>query len=288
MSVEDERNRDIFLKFCFMYFLNHILIVLGIDERIVDMLPTERITYKKTGKVKIFNSFFDFKALTESGKVLIFEFKKDILRTKDLKQAFDYYISEFQNQKEGVSLILIVLSKGGRIKEYTEFDLTFHPRIIKTKKINKQEDLNSIRNKFENNKRLTYWECSLLIALPLFDLNESEAEIVSQTCRYIKYKKHCIPTEKLDEVVIGSYLNIVEYIDEDKQDELMEMIGMAERRKGVLEMYKEEMKEEMKEEVKEEVKEEYNIEMARKLKDKLSPEEIAKVTGLSLSAVLLL
>ncbi len=135
MSVEDERNRDIFLKFCFMYFLNHILIVLGIDERIVDMLPTERITYKKTGKVKIFNSFFDFKALTESGKVLIFEFKKDILRTKDLKQAFDYYISEFQNQKEGVSLILIVLSKGGRIKEYTEFDLTFTLESSKLKRL---------------------------------------------------------------------------------------------------------------------------------------------------------
>ena len=79
---------------------------------------------------------------------------------------------------------------------------------------------------------------------------------------------------------------------------------MAERAKGVLQMYKEEMKEEMKEEVKEEVKEEmkeevkeemkeevkdeYNIEMAKKLKDVLSPEEIAKVTGLTLKTVLLL
>ena len=83
MPVENERNRDLFLKFCFMYFLNHILIVLGIDEEIVDMLPSEKINYKKTGKVKIFNNLLDFKALTASGKILIFEFKKDVLRTKD-------------------------------------------------------------------------------------------------------------------------------------------------------------------------------------------------------------
>ncbi|WP_298523571.1 hypothetical protein [uncultured Methanobrevibacter sp.] len=276
MSVENERNRDLFLKFCFMYFLNHILIVFGFDEKIVDMLPSEKISYKKTGKVKIFNNLFDFKALTESGKIIIFEFKKDVLRTKDLKQSFGYYLREFQNVSEDVRLILIVLSEGGRIREYTKCDLTFHPKIIKTKKINKQKDLNVIRNKFENNKRLTYQECSLLIALPLFDLNESEADIVGETCRYIKNKKHCIPEEKLDEVVIGSYLNIVEYIDESEQNQLMEMIGMAERVKGVLEMYKEELIEKNK------------IEIAKNLKGLHTPEEIAKITGLSLSTVLLL
>lgn len=95
-------------------------------------------------------------------------------------------------------------------------------------------------------------------------------------------------------------------IDESEQKELMEMIGMAERAKGVLELYKEEMKlemrdevkeevkqemkdevkQEMKDEVKEELKNEYDIEMAKKLKDVLSPEEIVKVTGLSLKTVL--
>ncbi|WP_407374949.1 hypothetical protein [Methanobrevibacter sp.] len=39
-----------------------------------------------------------------------------------------------------------------------------------------------------------------------------------------------------DKVVVGSYLNIVEYIDVDKQESLMEMIGMAEKAKGVLQM----------------------------------------------------
>ena len=304
MSVETERNRDIFLKFCFIYFLNHILVVLAIDEEIVDMLPTEKISYKKTGKIKIFDNLFDFKALTKSGKILIFEFKKNILRTEDLKQAFEYYTREFCKNDKDVELIMIVLSKSGRIREYTQLNLTFHPTIVKTKKINKQEDLNAIINKFKSNEKLTILQCSCLVTLPLFDLEESESEIVRQTCSFIKNKPECIPEEKLDEVIVGSYLNIIEYIDESEQNELMEMIGT----KGVLELYKEEMKQEMKDEVmqevkdevmqevkdevmqevKDEVKYEYDIEMAKKLKDKLSPEEIVKITGLSLKTVLLL
>ena len=49
---------------------------------------------------------------------------------------------------------------------------------------------------------------------------------------------------------------------------------MAKRVKGALELYKEEMREE------------FNIETAKKLKGLISPEEISKVTGLSLSKVL--
>ena len=188
MTIETEKNRDMFLKFCFMYFLNHVLVVLGIDEEIIDMLPTEEITYKKTGKVKIFDNFFDFKALTKSGKIMIFEFKKNTLTNNDLKQSFEYYTREFCKSGEDVELIMIVLSKGDRIKEYVKLDLTFHPRIIKTKKINKQEDLNLIQNKFENNKMLTFEECSLLVTLPLFELDVGEAEIVIEMCGYVKFK----------------------------------------------------------------------------------------------------
>ncbi len=304
MTIETGKNRDMFLKFCFMYFLNHVLVVLGIDEEIIDMLPTEKITYKKTGKVKIFDNFFDFKALTKSGKIMIFEFKKNTLTNNDLKQSFEYYTREFCKSSEDVELIMIVLSEGGRIKEYVKLDLTFHPRIIKTKKINKQEDLNLIQNKFENNKMLTFEECSLLVTLPLFELDVGEAEIVIQTCEYLKSKKHCIPEEMYDKVVVGSYLNIVEYIDEDKQKKLMEMIGMVEKAKGVLQMYGEEMKEaakdefkeevreevkeEVRDEVKEEVRDEYNREMARKLKGLHTPKEIAKLTGLDLKTIFLL
>ena len=49
-----------------------------------------------------------------------------------------------------------------------------------------------------------------------------------------------------DKVVVGSYLNIVEY----KQKKLMEMIGMVEKAKGVLQRHKEEMWEEFEKKLK--------------------------------------
>ena len=91
-----------------------------------------------------------------------------------------------------------------------------------------------IRNKFENNEMLTSLECSLLITLPLFELEENEAEIVEEICINIKEKMFCIPQEKLDAIIMGMYLNILEYVELDKQDELMEMIDMAARTEGVI------------------------------------------------------
>ena len=91
MSIETTKNRDIFVKFCFMYFLVHILKVLGIDEEIEDILPTELITMNKNGKLRIFDDLNDFRVLTKSGKIIIFEFKKNILRKNDLKQVYNYY-----------------------------------------------------------------------------------------------------------------------------------------------------------------------------------------------------
>ena len=38
----------------------------------------------------------------------------------------------------------------------------------------------------------------------------SEAEIVKQTCKYIRDKKTLIPKEKLEEIGIITYLNILE------------------------------------------------------------------------------
>lgn len=66
MSIETQKNRDLFLKLCFMYFLNNVLTVLGIDEEIEDILPTELITMNKNGKLRIFDDLNDFRVLTKS------------------------------------------------------------------------------------------------------------------------------------------------------------------------------------------------------------------------------
>lgn len=91
---------------------------------------------------------------------------------------------------------------------------------------------------------MTSEECSLIVAFPIFELKESECEIVDEMCRMLKYKKLCIPEDELDGLIIGMYLNIVEYIDANKQQELLEMIEMAEISEGVIAKFKRECREE--------------------------------------------
>jgi hypothetical protein len=217
-----------------MYFLNHILKILGINEKIIDIKPTEYITMDKKGKIKIFDNLLDFVAVTKSGIIIIFEFKKDTLRKKDFKQTYDYYRRVYCKEKKDVKTIIITISKGGKLTSYTHFDVTYKPKIIKTKRINQQQNLKVIRNKFKNNRKLTSLQCSLLIALPLFELKESEGEIVREMCEMIKTKKKCIPSDELDGVIMGMHLNILEYIDENDQEELKEMIDLQATEQGII------------------------------------------------------
>ena len=240
MAEKIKSNRDQFLKFSFMYFLSHILRVLEIDEEIDEIMPTEQITFSKIGKRKIFDSFLDFHVVTKSGKILIFEFKKNPLTKNDLKQAFEYYDRLHCKEKADVKLIIILLSRGGKIKEYTKMDITYRPEIIKTKKINKQKPLSTIRYKLQYNNKLTEEECSLLITLPLFDINESEADITEEICGYIRDKKRCIPKHMYDNMVLAMYLNIKEYVGDEKEEEFLEMINMAEAYHGIISEIKKE------------------------------------------------
>lgn len=234
MTVEEQRNRDLLVKICFMYYLIHIVNALGIDEEIEDILPTEGIVFENINQPKIFDNFMDFKVLTKSGKIIIFEFKKNKLTKNDLKQLYKYYRPEFCKDDENTKSIFIVISRGENIAEYHISNMKFCPEIIKTKEISKQKDLNQIRHKFENNELLNSYECALVIAFPIFELGESEDAIVEEMCVNIAEKRCCIPENELDKIVMGMYLNIVEYIDHDKQGELFEMIDMVSKTEGLI------------------------------------------------------
>lgn len=192
------------------------------------------IGFKNLKKPKIFNNFLDFAAVTKSGKIILFEFKKNALRTKDLEQSFDYFKHFYCKNKGHVDFIIITISDKGNISTYDNRPLMFYPLIIKTKMIDKQKDLSTLRDKLKHNTELDSYDCSLMISLPLFKIEESEAKITEEMCKCIKKKRNCIPADELDAVVLAMYLNIVEYIDDDRQEELMEMIGLSEKIEGII------------------------------------------------------
>nr|WP_294998748.1 hypothetical protein [uncultured Methanobrevibacter sp.] len=66
-------------------------------------------------------------------------------------------------------------------------------------------------------------------------MEESEDVVVEEICGYIENKSQCIPNEELGNVVTGMYLNIVEYVDPKRQDEMLEKIDMESKTEGVIE-----------------------------------------------------
>ena len=83
-----------------------------------------------------------------------------------------------------------------------------------------------------------------MVALPLFETGVDEDVLVEKVCECIKDKSDCIPSEILDEIIVAMYLNIVEYVDSDKHDELLEMIDMEEKCEGIIAQIRNEGKEE--------------------------------------------
>ena len=66
---------------------------------------------------------------------------------------------------------------------------------------------------------------------------------VDEFCRNLAEKRDCVCDGQIDGIIMGMYLNILEYIaDEKKREELMEMIGVSEKVEGVLAQIRQEAK----------------------------------------------
>ena len=86
----------------------------------------------------------------------------------------------------------------------------------------------------------------------------------------MKNKKKCIPDDKLDEMVIAMYLNIIEYIpDKNRQEKLMEKVKMVEKRVRLIES----------------IKQERDIDIVKNAIKKYSVEEIAEFLDMPVSEV---
>ena len=166
------------------------------------------------------------KLLTRSGKILLFEFKKYNVLTADLKQLYEYWSRLSCKYEQEIIPFLITISKKGSISFYKNKVLKFFPPIFRTKLHNQEKYLNMIRDKLNNNKHLTLKESAFLSIAPIFEVGCDEGELVEEICHYIKNKKEYINSKVYEGLIIGMYLNIIEYVDEDKQENLMEMIDL--------------------------------------------------------------
>ena len=227
-----------------MFFIIHLLRIMGIEEEIEDILPTEKISLYVDGKLRLFDDFLDFAFLTKTKKIIVVEFKKNRIRTRDLEQLYGYYDRMHCKNKADVLAFLFTIPTGNKIRELKKSCILFQPNIFETKSYDARKILSTIRNKFKDNKMLTSLESSILVTFPLLKTEEDTAKLVKEICSYIQKKKHCIPEEHLEGITMEMYLNIIGHMEEKEHEKLLEMINLDLMAKGLFAQMRKKIREE--------------------------------------------
>ncbi len=220
-NLKNINNRDEYVKIAQLNYANTFLEMIGINEEIVSILPTEIIN------LDLDNKFTDIRGLTKSGKIIIIEGHTQILREHDFHRYYGYYKDTYCDFSKDIIFIIACLSEGNNLKRLaTEENICFKPTVIELKKIDGSKYLSKLRAKFKNNIELNHKDCGILVHLPLFKLPISEDDYVREICAYIK-KYDCIPEDEKNTIITAMYLNIEHYIvSEFEQEKLLEAINM--------------------------------------------------------------
>ena len=220
-NLKKIKNRDEYIKISELNYSNTFLDVIGQNEEIVRILPTEIIN------LNLDNKFTDIRGLTKSGKVVIIEGHTDILREPDFARYYTYFKDTYCDFSKDIKFIIACLSEGNNIKRLTtEENICFKPLVVELKNIDGSKYLKRLRDKFKQQVELNHRDCGILVHLPLFKLPITEADYVREICGYIK-ECDCIPEDEKNVIIPAMYLNIEHYIESEyEQEKLLEAINV--------------------------------------------------------------
>ena len=287
---------DIILKLIIITYSNEFLKLIGEKRTIKRILKTNIIT--KKGR----RLYLDFLCELNDNTLLNIEFQFSGPYGDDLDRFFDYNIhSQVEYDKICETIIFsFKTSNSGQKTRRMGFSKTIHPKFFYLGDIDFMKKLNTIENKFENNLNLTNMDEILLMLMCLVPKYKNKQEILERICRLLK-KPELFDEEKIDtfKAVIG--LEIRNFINEDKHEKMLGELNMTPESEKIIsqaiteaiekniqlqeEKIFKEGKKEGKEEGIKEGKKQTNIEIAKKLKELHTPEEIQKITGLTLTTI---
>ena len=128
-NLKKIKNRDEYIKICELNYANTFLEVIGQDEEIERILPTEIIN------LDLENRFTDIRGLTKSGKIIIIEGHNDVLREPDFGRYYTYYKDTYCDFSKTIKFIIVCLSEGNNLKRsLTEENICFKPLVVEVKK----------------------------------------------------------------------------------------------------------------------------------------------------------
>lgn len=289
---------DIILKMIIMEYSDEFLKFIGVKKSIKKILKTEFVT-KKGRRLHL-----DFLCELIDGTLLNIEFQFTDPDGKDLNRFYDYNIfSQTEHNKLCETIIIsFKTSMTGQKSHKIGKTKTMHPLFFYLGSIDFMKRLNNIENKIENNINLTNNDEISLMLMCLLPKFTNKQEILEKICTITKNETLLDKTKiSILKAVIG--LEIENFVnDKNKQKTLLGELNMTPESKKMMykaidqaieksiqlereHQYNTGKKDGIKEGKIKGIKEE-KIEIAKKLKGKMAPEEIAKITGLTLTAVL--
>jgi hypothetical protein len=217
----------------------------------------------------------------------------------DLDRFYDYNIhSECEHDSRCETIVISFRThRAGQKTRKIGKTKSIHPEIFYLGDIDFEKILNSIENKAKINLKLTNSEEISLMLMCLLPKYKNKKEILERICEVHKnqnlFDKTKINTFK---AVIG--LEIENFANEEKRKQLKGELNMtpeaekmieqalSEVSKKHLQIEKEELLQQGREEGKKEGKKEEKRETAKRLEGIYTPEEISKITGLTITTIL--
>ncbi len=309
MDREIHKIYDASLKLLMLDYANEFLTYIGEEKSMKQILKTE-ITTKKGRTL-----FLDFLCELTDGTLLNIEFQFTGPDKYDLERFYDYNSFSQTEHDTHCETIIINLksSKSGQKSRKIGKTKTIHPPLIHLGDIDFKKILNNIENKAKNNQKLTNQDEISLMLMSLLPKYKNKEKVLGKICKILK-KENLFDKTKITtfKAVIG--LEIENLVNKDIKNELKGELNMTPEQKEMminalnevsrkyLQIEKEELLEkgrkqgikegkiegkiEGKSEGKIEGKKESQIEIAKKLKEYHTPEEISKITGLTLATIL--
>ena len=142
-NLKKIKNRDEYIKISELNYGNIFLEIIGQNEEIIRLLPTEIIN------LNLENKFTDIRGLTKSGKIVIIEGHTEILREPDFGRYYTYFQDTFCDYSKNIKFIIACLSEGNNLKRATtDENICFKPLVIELKNIDGSKYLLGVVLKF--------------------------------------------------------------------------------------------------------------------------------------------
>ena len=264
---------DTLQKLVLIAFAQVILILMGDTRKVVRFHPTELVipTFQKR--------FMDGVVELDDGTLMNIEFQTVNITEEFLLRCAQYAIN--LRVISGRHVETNIFSTGSRIKskEIAAISEKFHfkPKIFFYSEFNGLEKLINIKNKIKNQEKLSIKDHYDLIFIPLMG-NVDNVEVAFEVFDIVN-DDEIFTSQEQSKIKQCQYIvaDIIADGDKDLFKKFMEKIKMLTMLAGYIEDHEEE--------VFDIIRDNRSIEIAQKLKGKLSPEEISKVTGLSLEEI---